>query len=74
MPMLAASNSRRDAISTPIKQGWRMGGAHTRICTSVAPPRRSNPTTWGVVVPRTMLSSTTTMRLPRITSPKLLNF
>ena len=42
--------------------------------TSRAPAFRSCATTRGVVVPRTMLSSTTTTRLPRSTSGSGLSF
>ena len=44
------------------------------MCTSVAPARRSISTTRGVVVPRTIESSTTTTRLPSSTSRSGLNF
>src|SRR3954452_22155004 len=45
-----------------------------RICTSRAPASRSICTIWRVVLPRTMLSSTTTIRLPATTSGSGLNF
>ena len=59
----AAISSQRAAMSTPKKQGCVIGGAVMRMWTSRAPARRSISTTRGVVVPRTMLSSTTTTRL-----------
>jgi hypothetical protein len=69
-----AMSSQRVAISMPKKQGWQMGGAVMRMCTSRAPARRSISTTLGVVVPRTMESSTTTSRLPSRISRRGLNF
>src|SRR3990172_3649432 len=45
-----------------------------RMCTSVAPALRSISTTLGVVVPRTIESSTTTSRLPAVTCLRGLNF
>src|SRR5438128_624165 len=44
------------------------------MCTSRAPARRIRATVLGVVVPRTILSSTTTTRLPLSTSGSGLNF
>ena len=51
-------------MSMPMKQGWRTGGELTRTCTSAAPPSRSSCTSGPAVLPRTMLSSTSTTRLP----------
>ena len=43
------------------------------MCTSVAPASSSIATIWRVVLPRTIESSTTTSRLPRITAGSGLN-
>jgi hypothetical protein len=48
-----------------------MGGDDTRTCTSVAPASRSTATSWRIVVPRTIESSTTTTRLPATSSSGL---
>ncbi len=45
-----------------------------RRCTSAAPASRSIFTIWRVVLPRTIESSTTTMRLPPTISGSGLNF
>ena len=79
--LIASTSGRRWAISspyvamsTPRKQGWRKGGAQMRRCTSRAPARRRRPTICSCEVPRTMLSSTTTTRLPLRTSGRGLYF
>ena len=57
----------------PVEAGETIGGDETRTCTSVAPPSKSIATSWRIVVPRTIESSTTTTRLPD-TSSSGLNF
>ena len=47
---------------------WTVGGLATRIWTSAAPAARTISTILTEVVPRTMLSSIRTMRLPRTSS------
>ncbi len=62
--LFAAMSSSCVAMSTPMKQGKRIGGQATRTCTSVAPASRSNWTRGPAVLPRTMESSTMTTRCP----------
>ncbi|CAM3657538.1 hypothetical protein STAL104432_27210 [Streptomyces albus] len=52
----------------PKKHGHLIGGEEMRTCTSAAPASRSIRTSARWVLPRTMESSTTTSRLPRMTS------
>ena len=59
----------------PRKQGQRTGGAVMRTWTSAAPPTsRSIVTSCSWVVPRTMVSSSSTRRLPATTSGSGLYF
>src|SRR5215831_16656582 len=61
----AATSCLVEPMSTPMKQGKRMGGLETRMCTSRAPARRITSMMRRDVVPRTIESSTATTRLPR---------
>ena len=68
MVMPLAMSSARVAKSMPKKQGHFTGGDEIRMWTSAAPASRSIRTRARWVLPRTIESSTTTSRLPRITS------
>ena len=61
----AATSCFVEPMSTPMKHGKRMGGLEMRRWTSLAPARRSASMIRRDVVPRTMVSSTATTRLPR---------
>ena len=52
------------SMSVPKKHSLMNGGEEIRICISVAPACRSSFTTLAEVVPRTILSSMSTTRLP----------
>jgi hypothetical protein len=71
---VAAISSSREAMSTPMKQGWRMGGQATRTCTSAAPAWRNSANSGPDVLPRTIESSTSTTRLPERLAGSGLNF
>ena len=66
MPL--AISSARVAKSMPKKQGHFTGGDEIRMWTSAAPASRSIRTSARWVLPRTIESSTTTRRLPLMTS------
>ncbi len=68
MVMPLAISSARVAKSMPKKQGHFTGGEEIRMCTSAAPASRSIFTSARWVLPRTIESSTTTRRLPAMTS------
>ena len=72
--MRPAMSSQRVPKSMPKKQGEIMGGAAMRTCISRAPAFFSIDTTGPFVVPRTMLSSTSTTRRPSSISGSGLNF
>ena len=62
----AATSSLRLPMSTPMKQGKRIGGLEMRRWISRAPALRSSSMIRREVVPRTMESSTAITRFPWI--------
>ncbi len=72
MPL--AISSARVAKSMPKKHGHLTGGDEIRMWTSAAPASRSIRTRARWVLPRTIESSTTTSRLPWMTSLSGLSF
>ena len=61
-----AISSLVDPMSTPMKQGKRIGGLEIRMWISRAPAARRRSMIRRDVVPRTIESSTAMMRLPLI--------
>ena len=60
----AATSCLVEPMSTPMKQGYRIGGLDTRRWTSRAPARRRTSMIRREVVPRTIESSTAMILLP----------